>query len=201
MDDRLVELSQLTSEDLKHLAILHHSVMHTLLSDLGLPIVWRYYQIAQRDSQTIGHCIISDSGEILGWAMGSPHPDRITLRLRSRPAWFLIQMLRITLTRPVVLWQLISSVFSASAQGELKPGAIELTYIGVTAGQRGKGLGRIVLNAFIEASRKHGYRSVVLSVEKENSPAIALYEKSGFRIIKTFSEGRYQRHRMELTLT
>ena len=200
MDDRLVEFSQLTSEDLKRLAVLHHSVMHTLLSDLGLPIVWRYYQIAQRDRQTIGHCVISDSGEILGWAMGSPHPDRITLQLRLPLVWFLIQMLRITLTRPVVLWQLISSVFSASAQGELKLRAVELTYIGVTSGQRGKGLGRILLNAFIDASRKNGYRSVVLSVEKENSPAIALYEKSGFRIIKTFSEGRYQRHRMELTL-
>lgn len=200
MDDRLVQFSQLTSDDLKRLAVLHHFVMHTLLSDLGLPIVWRYYQIAQRDSKTIGLCVISNSGGIPGWAMGSPYPDRITAQLRSPLGWFLFQILRVTLTRPAVLGQLLSSVFSASTQGELKPGAIELTYIGVTSDQRGKGLGKRLLNAFIEASRAHGYRSVVLSVEKENSPAIALYEKAGFRIVKTFSEGRYQRHRMELTL-
>ena len=83
MDNHLVEFSQLTHEDLKRLALLHHSVMHTLLSDLGLPIVWRYYQIAQRDSRTIGLCAISDSGQIQGWAMGSPHPDRINAQLRS----------------------------------------------------------------------------------------------------------------------
>ena len=200
MDVRLVAFSQLNSEDLKRLAALHHSIMHTLLSDLGLPIVWRYYQIAQHDRTTIGLCAISDPGEVLGWAMGSPHPDRITAQLRSPLTWFALQMLRITLTRPVVLWQLISSVFSASTQGELKSGAIELTYIGVTSGQRGKGLGKKLLHAFLEASRKNGYRSVVLSVEKENLPAIAMYETAGFRIIKTFSEGRYQRHRMELTL-
>ena len=201
MDDRLVQFSQLTHEDLKRLAVLHHSVMHTLLSDLGLPIVWRFYQIAQRDSRTIGLCARSDAGKILGWAMGSPHPDRITAGLRSPLGWFLFQMLRVTLTRPAVLWQLVTSVLSASNQAALRKDAIELTYIGVSSDQRGKGVGKKVLNAFIEASRKNGYRSVVLSVEKENSPAIALYEKAGFRIVKTFSEGRYQRHRMELTLS
>jgi len=49
-------------------------------------------------------------------------------------------------------------------------------------------------------SRETRYRSVVLSVEKDNEPAIALYQKAGFKITKTFSEGRYERHRMELIL-
>jgi ribosomal protein S18 acetylase RimI-like enzyme len=200
MAHRPVEFSQLTSTDLEHLAVLHHSVMHTLLSDLGLPIVWRYYQIAQQDNRTIGLCAISDSGEILGWVMGSPHPDRITSQLRSPLAWFLLQMVRVTFTRPAVLWQLISSVLSTSNQALPKSDSIELTYIGVSSRQRGKGLGRKVLNAFIEASRANGYHSIVLSVEKENSPAIALYEKAGFSPIQSFSEGRYQRHRMELIL-
>ena len=200
MDSHLVAFSQLTAEDLKHLAVLHHSVMHTLLSDLGLSIVWRYYQIAAQDSQTIGFCAISDTGKILGWAMGSPHPDRINGKLRSPLTWFALQMLRITLTRPVVLWQLFSSVFSTSSHDAIENGAVELTYIGVSSEQRGMGLGSTLLNAFIEACRTSGYRSVVLSVEKENLPAITLYERAGFRIIKTFSEGRYQRHRMELTL-
>ena len=200
MDTHLVAFSQLTAGDLKRLAVLHHRVMQTLLSDLGLPIVWRYYQIAAQDSQTIGFCATSATGKILGWAMGSPHPDRINARLRSPLTWFALQMLRITLTRPVVLWQLFSSVFSTSNHDSIKNDAVELTYIGVSSEQRGMGLGSTLLNAFIEACRANGYRSVVLSVEKENLPAITLYERAGFRIIKTFSEGRYQRHRMELTL-
>jgi ribosomal protein S18 acetylase RimI-like enzyme len=196
----LVEFSQLTEEQIRRLSLLHYSVMRTLLSDLGLPVAWRYYQIAQTDPKVIGFCAISASGELLGWAMGSPYPDRITSQLRSPWTWFVFQMLRVTLTHPIVLWQLISSVFSTSTQADVKDGAIELTYIGVAANQRGKGIGETLLNRFIAASRSHGYRSVVLSVEKENSSAISFYEKAGFKVIKTFAEGRYQRHRMELTL-
>ena len=200
MDERLLELSHLTAEDLQRLAVLHHTVMHTLLSDLGLPVVLRYYQVARADPKVIGLCLISASGKLLGWAVGSPHPDRITAELRAPLPWFAQQMLRIMFTRPLVLWQLISSVLSTSSGATIKNDAIELTYIGVSSDQRGMGLGRKLLNAFIEACRSNGYRSVVLSVEKENLPAITLYERAGFRIIKTFSEGRYQRHRMELTL-
>lgn len=200
MDYAIIPLSQLKEIDLKKLAILHHGVMHTLLSDLGLPIVLRYYQIAHSDASVIGICMFNSSGEIPGWAMGSPHPDRINSGLRAPLPWFAVQMFRVMFTRPLVFLQLVSSLRSSSAEREIKSDEIELTYIGVTPNQRGKGLGKILLNAFVEASRSHGYRSVLLSVEKENSTAIALYEKSGFKITNTFSEGRYQRHRMELIL-
>ena len=200
MDYSLIEFSQLTDNDIKQLAVLHHSVMRTLLSDLGLPFVFRYYQIARADRTVLGFCARSASGDLLGWAMGSPHPDRINAQLRSPLAWFLFQMLRLTLTRPIVLWQLMSSVFLASRQLEVRRGTIELTYIGVAPSQRGRGLGNKLLEAFIEAGRSRGYKSVVLSVEKENLPAISLYEKTGFKVVDTFREGHYRRHRMELAL-
>jgi ribosomal protein S18 acetylase RimI-like enzyme len=174
--------------------------MHSLLSDLGLPIVLRYYQIARNDPSVIGLCAVSPPGEILGWALGSSHPAEINSRLRTPYPWFLFQMFRLAFARPLVIWQLISSVLRSSNQAEMKNGSIELTYIGVSLSQRDKGIGKGVLNAFIEASRSKGYHSVLLSVERLNSPAIALYEKAGFRIIETYSEGRYQRQRMELVL-
>jgi ribosomal protein S18 acetylase RimI-like enzyme len=198
MEYNLVEFSQLTKEQLRSLAQLHYSVMRTLLSDLGLPFVWRYYQIAQADSTVIGVCAVSPSGELLGWAIGSPHPDRITSELRSPPSWFFLQMLRITLNQPVVLWQLISSVFSTVGHSDLKDDGIELTYIGVAADQRDRGVGETLLHAFLKESKSRGYRSVILSVEEENLAAISLYSKVGFKIINTFSEGRFQRHRMEI---
>jgi ribosomal protein S18 acetylase RimI-like enzyme len=200
MDYALVEFSQLEANSIQHLATLHHSIMHTLLSELGLPVVLRYYQVARDDRSVIGICAISQSGEMLGWAFGSPHPDLINSRLRTPFTWFLFQMLRLAMTHPLVLWHLVFSVLGSSGQPDMKSGAIELTYIGVASNQRNKGLGRELLNAFIEASRLAGYHSVVLSVEMENVPAIALYEKAGFRIVQAFSEGRYKRHRMELIL-
>lgn len=200
MDYELVPLSQLKDDHLKQLAGLHQSVMHTLLADLGLPVVLRYYQLARSDNSVVGICALDPSHVILGWGMGSPHPDRINSSLRTPFVWFILQMLRLALTRPLVFWQLISSVLSSSAEMEMKSDAIELTYIGVAPDQRGRGLGKDLLNVFIEASRVAGYRSVVLSVERDNGSAIALYKKAGFKITKTFSEGRYERHRMELIL-
>lgn len=200
MEYKLVPLSQLDAEGVQRLAALHRSVMPTLLSDLGLPVVLRYYQVAQSDGSVIGPCAVSPSGEIPGWALGSPHPDRINSFLRTPLPWFLSQMLRLACTRPLVLWQLVSSVLNSSSHLEVQPGAIELTYIGVALHQRSRGLGKVLLDAFIEASRSNGYHSVLLSVETENRPAVALYEKAGFKTIKTYSEGRYRRHRMELIL-
>jgi ribosomal protein S18 acetylase RimI-like enzyme len=200
MDYELLWLSQLDENGIKRLAGLHYSVMHTLLSDLGLPMVLRYYQVARVDRNVIGFSAMASSGDLLGWAIGSPYPDMINSRLRTPLMWFGLQVLRLAFTRPAVLWQLICSVFSASGQPGMEKGAIELTYIGVIPDQRGRGIGRGLLKTFIEKSRMAGHRSVVLSVEEENSPAIAMYERAGFKIIKSFSEGRYQRHRMELLL-
>ena len=89
MDYELVTVAQLNDEQLKQLAKLHYSVMHTLLSDLGLPMVLRYYQIAYTDPTIQGICLVSPSGELLGWAMGSPHPDMINSKLRTPLPWFL----------------------------------------------------------------------------------------------------------------
>ena len=195
-----IPLSKLEDDQLKQLAQLHHSVMHTLLADLGLPMILRYYQTARSDNSVVGICTLDRSKKIIGWAMGSPRPDRINSALRSPLLWFAFQILRVLFTRPIIFFQLISSVLSSSAETEMKSDGIELTYIGVAADQRGKGVGKVLLNAFIEMSRKAGYQSLILSVEKDNEPAIALYQKAGFKIIKTFSEGRYERHRMELIL-
>jgi ribosomal protein S18 acetylase RimI-like enzyme len=195
---RLVNISEIDEDSLKQLADVHRWVMHTLLSDLGLPIVLKYYQVACSDSSVLGICALTSSNEIIGWSIGSPDPAAINSKLRQPLTWFLAQMLRLLVTCPLVLKQLILSVFSSSA--EMEKDAIELTYIGVASGHQGHGLGKVLLKEFIEQSRSKGYHSVVLSVEDENKTAVALYEKLGFRTLRTFSEGRYQRHRMKLTL-
>ena len=211
MNFTLKPFSQLDPVALARLAALHQSVMHTLLADLGLPVVLRYYQVCQRDPAVIGFCAVSPAGEMLGWAVGSPHPDEVNARLRQPIPWFAGQMLRLAFTRPGALWQLAVSTLSTLTPaplsshrgndwGEGEKPQIELTYIGVAASARGQGLGRGLLIAFVEASRAAGYSSIALSVETDNPEAIGLYGKSGFKIIRTFREGRFERHRMELLI-
>jgi len=199
MEYKIVPLGELDDTQVLELARLHHAAMHSLLTDLGLPFLERYYQFAQKDMSVLGFCAVSPKGIPLGWVIGSPKPDQLNGRLREPLTWIVLQMVRLLFTRPQVLLQLAGSVLS-SDQPDMAADAIELTYIGVAKENAGTGLGTKLIGRFIEASRQAKYRSVVLSVEVENKPAIALYKKVGFEVTKTFSEGHFQRHRMEMRI-
>jgi ribosomal protein S18 acetylase RimI-like enzyme len=52
--------------------------------------------------------------------------------------------------------------------------------MGVSVDARGRGIGRLLLDALLDASRAAGVAGVSLSVEDGNTTARALYERSGF---------------------
>jgi ribosomal protein S18 acetylase RimI-like enzyme len=54
--------------------------------------------------------------------------------------------------------------------------------MGVAAGQRGRGIGRRLLQAFIDLARRRGWRAVSLSVEDGNRAA-SLYRGAGFTTV------------------
>jgi len=197
MDYTFVPLSQLDSTGLTRLAALHSAVMHTLLADLGAPLVLHYYEVAQSDASVIGLCAISTSGEIDGWAMGSPDPSALNARLRQPASWFAGQMLRLGFSHPGALIDLLCALISSSDANQLGHGQLELTYIGVAERAQGQGLGKQLLAAFSAAARQAGYTSIALSVESDNPAAVALYTRCGFKVTKTFREGRFERQRME----
>lgn len=199
MTYNVIALAQMSSDQIRNLARLHRRVLHSLLSDLGAPFLERYYRLARADSSVIGMCALSAEGNPLGWVVGSPQPEQIARRMSEARGWFIIYMLRVLVTNPKTIWQV--AVSSSSASVPLKPGAIELTYLGVDESTRKKGLGRELLSAFIEAARGKGFTSVELSVEAGNAAAIALYTRAGFRVARSHMEGAFDRHRMELILT
>jgi ribosomal protein S18 acetylase RimI-like enzyme len=211
-------LSHLPIEALPALADLHAATMPTLLTELGRDFILRYYQLAQTDSSVIALCALETSQPSpqlpitnyqlpttnyqlpIAYALGSPDPAALNAQLRQPLAWFVGKMLKLAFTRPGILIQLVQSVLTASPANNLRPGQIELTYIGVAPEARGQGLGKTILAAFVESARAAGYTSVALSVETDNPAALALYTKFGFTITQTFREGRYHRHRMEYSL-
>lgn len=52
--------------------------------------------------------------------------------------------------------------------------------MGIVDGYRGRGLGRRLIEAALEAARHEGFIRIELSVHADNAPAIRLYEKVGF---------------------
>jgi len=49
---------------------------------------------------------------------------------------------------------------------------------------RGKGIGKALLMECLEALRRENVSACVLEVDDENKPAIALYEKAGFKKVR-----------------
>jgi len=140
---------------------------------------------------------LAEDGSPLGWVVGTSEPDQVNSRLREPFSLFIPQMLRVLFTHPALIWQLVLS--SRSASFEMKPDCIELVYLGVAVSARGRGLGRKLMDVFVQACAED-YRCVSLSVEEENTDAIRLYTKAGYKIMETIVEGRYKRHRMELNI-
>jgi ribosomal protein S18 acetylase RimI-like enzyme len=52
--------------------------------------------------------------------------------------------------------------------------------IAVVPSRRGRGIGDALINALLERARAEQYPALSLSVEKENEPLLAFYEKHGF---------------------
>lgn len=200
MDRPLIRLSELSADRLRGVAALHCAVMPTLLTDLGPALTRRYYEIAALDPAVIGFASFAADDSAMGWVVGSNDPSKLTARLRRPLSGFVRQLALLALVRPRVILQLARTVLSPARENFIQPGEIELTYIGVAASARGRGLGATLALRFLEAGAEAGYRLASLSLEAENESALRLYRRLGFETVKEFQEGRFRRLRMRVVL-
>ena len=196
MPNTFIELNQLDQAGMDELVCLHNQVMHTLLSDLGTDFIKKYYQAAQTGKGIIGFAAFSETGEMTGWVMGSGDPAALNSSLRKPLSWFFGKMLKISISSPAIIIELVGSLLTSSDANRLYDGQCELTYIGVSQNAQGQGLGRELIFKFVEQAKLSGYNSIALSVETDNPAAVSLYQKCNFKILRTFQEGRFHRHRM-----
>jgi ribosomal protein S18 acetylase RimI-like enzyme len=66
------------------------------------------------------------------------------------------------------------------------------TQICVMPGHQHRGIGRLLMERSIEALRQRHYKYLSLTVTTSNRGAVGLYERLGFRTVKTFSAGVWQ---------
>ena len=72
--------------------------------------------------------------------------------------------------------------------------AIGVLGMGVVDDQRGKGIGEALIRAALIAAQDKGFDTIRLDVRTDNERAVKLYEKVGFRILRTYD--RDNPHRM-----
>jgi len=171
-----------------------------LLSKLGYPFVLRYFENAIKDEQAFGFYAQEDeTGEIMGFSLASPEPSSLTSKLTEDKAWFARNILKVIATRPAAFLQMLVS--SVTIRGQMyEPNTIECVYFTVDPKYRGRGLGRELQNSLMDEGRKRGYKKIYASVETWNIASLKATQANGFRIIRTFREGIYYRHRLESEL-
>src|SRR3977135_1245380 len=85
--------------------------------------------------------------------------------------------------------ELVAAVLTS----EVSPSVGHTTQICVLPGYQGHGLGRMLMQPPAEALRCMKFRELTLPVPSDNHTAVQLYEKLGFRTIKSFTAGVWPR--------
>jgi ribosomal protein S18 acetylase RimI-like enzyme len=85
--------------------------------------------------------------------------------------------------------ELIGAVLTS----EVSPGVGHTTQICVLPGYQGHGLGRMLMLIAIDTLRTMKFNELTLTVTADNKTAVRLYEKLGFRTIKSFTAGVWPR--------
>ena len=86
---------------------------------------------------------------------------------------------------------------------KLANGSYELAKMGVAEAERGKGIGRLIIDYAVHDARRLGIRRLYLETNQKLENAIHLYEAMGFRHVDPDTPSPYQRANvfMELLLT
>lgn len=92
------------------------------------------------------------------------------------------------LVRPATGDRLVGMILTST----VAPGVGHTTQICVMPGYQGRGIGRHLMEHSIHALRRRNYEALSLTVTSINKPAVELYERLGFRTIKTFAAGVWQ---------
>jgi len=78
------------------------------------------------------------------------------------------------------------------------PRVAHITQICLLPALQGKGMGRALLRASIDALRARQFHGLSLTVTTANSPAVLLYESEGFRVLRTFSAAVWDSKRLDV---
>ena len=171
-----------------------------LLSKLGYSFVLKYFEHAIKDERTFGfYAQDAETGEVMGFSLASPEPSSLTSKLTEDKGWFIKNILKVIFTRPLAFLQMVIS--SITIRGQMyELNSIECVYFTVDPKFRGHGLGRSLQKALMDEGRKQGYKKIYASVETWNIASLKATQANGLKIIKTFREGIYHRHRLESEL-
>ena len=94
--------------------------------------------------------------------------------------------------------QAVGTVAMVPWQSEV--GVFELAKMAVQPDQQGRGYGDLLIERCKSFARDKGAREIMLVTNDVLSPALGLYRKHGFAPVANYSDARYQRGNLQMSL-
>lgn len=182
----------LASEVAMLVAIHLRSFQGFFLTFLGSAFLHELYIAIITDRSGIGF-VAQSQDSVIGFVVGIEQPDGFYRRLLHQRWWrFAFAALRPLLSRPLILPRLLRA-FSAPATVNHTDKRGTLMSIAVSPDAQGSGVGKKLVQAFLQEAAYRGLYQVDLTTDRENNEiANRFYQKLGFVCVRSFTtpEGR-----------
>jgi len=162
------------------------------LTQMGPAFLRAYYRLVQTTPGGIV-LVAARGGQACGFVAGFIDPDRFYQVMRQRK-WSLVIPLVLGILRQPSLARRVLTNFRR-VRAENRPTIpettiiAELSSIGVDPASGGRGLGRTLTLAFIDAARTGGADGVLLTTDAQDNDRVnQFYQQLGFRLLDTYTE-------------
>jgi glycosyltransferase involved in cell wall biosynthesis/ribosomal protein S18 acetylase RimI-like enzyme len=181
-----------TAADLTRIVTIHQKAFKNFfVTRLGAPFLRRYYELVL--NYPTGIVLVSEEqGGLTGFVCGFRDPgDFYRLMWRNRRA-FALPALAALLRHPSLAANLIKAVHRIqTSAAQAPPRSCELSSIAVAPEACGNGLGKALLQAFLQQSWSMDVQSVFLTTDATaNEAANAMYREVGFQCARRFLQRR-----------
>ncbi len=182
------------STDVYGVVNVHLSSFHGFfLTQLGPKFLVLLYSYIVSSPDGIGYVAL-DRGRVVGFVCGSIQPSGFYWRFVLKQWKKLISVVPpVIMQNPFIIGRLIWR-FIAPPQASVRPGTATLFSIGVMPEYQNKGIGKALIQIFLNAVRQHGVHEVNLTTDRDNNESTnAFYQRLGFRLVRSYKtpEGRW----------
>jgi len=181
--------------DLPRIVAIHQEAFsHFFLTRLGRGFLYRYYDLVLR--YRAGILLVSEGSDGLeGFACGFADPEEFYALMRRRRRSFLAPVLSALVRRPSLAAEIARGIGRVERRASLRTAqSCELSSIAVSPEAGGRGVGKALVKAFLDAAWLWGAHHVTLDTDADdNETANALYQRSGFQFCRRYekSKGRW----------
>jgi len=185
----------LKAEDVAAVVMIHQNAFPGFfLTFLGPRFLKEFYAAFLQESTSIALVDRdSESGRILGFVVGTIQPSGFFKRLLKRRWWaFCFASLGALMRKPASAPRVLRALFYRGSP----PGGHDralLSSIAVDPGSGGRGLGKALVESWVEEVRKRGMPGCYLTTDAVgNEPVNRFYERCGWKVESTYvtPEGR-----------